>query len=69
MLRQLNESGEGRPGRRRHRAARVRRLDHRPRLGVLGQAAHQPGTVLPNDAVVTRGTGRYHTAKRKDTPA
>jgi phenylalanine-4-hydroxylase len=36
---------------------------------VKGQPEHQPGTVLPTDAVVTRGTGRYHDEKRKGAPA
>jgi phenylalanine-4-hydroxylase len=36
---------------------------------VKGQPEHQPGTVLATDAVVTRGTGRYHDEKRKGAPA
>jgi phenylalanine-4-hydroxylase len=32
---------------------------------VTGQPEHGPGTVLPTDQVVTRGTGRYHDAKRR----
>jgi phenylalanine-4-hydroxylase len=31
---------------------------------VKGQPEHQPGTVLATDTVVTRGSGRYHDAKR-----
>ena len=29
-----------------------------------GASEHEPGTVLPDDDVVTRGTGTYHAAKR-----
>jgi phenylalanine-4-hydroxylase len=29
-----------------------------------GQPEYQPGTVLPGDTVLSRGTGRYHAAKR-----
>jgi phenylalanine-4-hydroxylase len=36
---------------------------------VKGQTEHQPGTVLPTDAVVSRGTGRYHEERRKNAPA
>jgi phenylalanine-4-hydroxylase len=32
---------------------------------VQGQPEHAPGTVLSTDRVVTRGTGRYHRAKRQ----
>jgi phenylalanine-4-hydroxylase len=32
---------------------------------VKGRPEHQPGTVLPADAVVTRGTGRYHAQRRQ----
>ena len=31
---------------------------------VEGQPEHEPGTVLPTDRVLSRGTGRYHAAKR-----
>jgi phenylalanine-4-hydroxylase len=31
---------------------------------VQGQPEFEPGTVLPSDIVVTRGTGRYHHGKR-----
>jgi phenylalanine-4-hydroxylase len=31
---------------------------------VQGQPEHEPGTVLSTDRVLTRGTGRYHRAKR-----
>lgn len=30
-----------------------------------GQPEYEPGTVLPTDQVVTRGSGRYHDQKRK----
>ncbi len=33
---------------------------------VAGQPELQPGTVLPTDRVVTRGSGRYHDEKRDD---
>jgi phenylalanine-4-hydroxylase len=36
---------------------------------VSGKPEHQPGTVLPTDAVVTRGTGRYHSERHKNAPA
>jgi phenylalanine-4-hydroxylase len=36
---------------------------------VKGQTEHQPGTVLPTDAVVSRGTGRYHEERRRNAPA
>jgi phenylalanine-4-hydroxylase len=46
------------------------RIDFGPLYArVKGQAEYQPGTVLPTDAVVTRGTGRYHGARRKDASA
>jgi phenylalanine-4-hydroxylase len=31
---------------------------------IRGQAEYEPGTVLPTDTVITRGTGRYHAGKR-----
>ncbi len=31
----------------------------------MGQPEFEPGDVLPTDRVVTRGTGRYHAAKRR----
>jgi phenylalanine-4-hydroxylase len=31
---------------------------------IAGQIDHQPGDVLPGDHVISRGTGRYHQAKR-----
>jgi phenylalanine-4-hydroxylase len=31
---------------------------------IAGQPDHQPGDVLPGDHVISRGTGRYHQAKR-----
>jgi phenylalanine-4-hydroxylase len=31
---------------------------------IAGQPDHQPGDVLPGDTVISRGTGRYHHAKR-----
>ena len=31
---------------------------------VLGEPEFEPGTVLETDRVVSRGTGRYHQAKR-----
>jgi phenylalanine-4-hydroxylase len=34
---------------------------------VRGQTDYEPGTVLPSDKVVDRGTGRYHQAKRSQT--
>jgi phenylalanine-4-hydroxylase len=33
-----------------------------------GQPEHEPGAVLPQDHVVTRGTGRYHADRRRRTP-
>jgi phenylalanine-4-hydroxylase len=36
---------------------------------VAGQPEHQPGTVLAQDRVLTRGTGRYHVGRRQDAPA
>ncbi|MDP9899888.1 phenylalanine 4-monooxygenase [Variovorax ginsengisoli] len=32
---------------------------------IAGQPEYQPGDVLPTDRVITRGTGRYHDAKRR----
>jgi phenylalanine-4-hydroxylase len=32
---------------------------------VTGQGEYEPGDVLASDVVLTRGTGRYHAAKRK----
>ena len=34
---------------------------------VRGQPEFEPGTVLPSDRVVTRGSGRYHDEKRRGT--
>jgi phenylalanine-4-hydroxylase len=46
------------------------RIDFGPLYArVKGETEHQPGTVLPTDTVVTRGSGRYHDAKRKAAPA
>ncbi len=36
---------------------------------VQGQPEYEPGTVLPTDRVLTRGTGRYHKAKRPGASA
>lgn len=36
---------------------------------IAGQTDHQPGDVLPEDRVVTRGTGRHHAAKRPPSEA
>ncbi|MDO8248644.1 MAG: phenylalanine 4-monooxygenase [Rhodoferax sp.] len=36
---------------------------------VQGQPEYEPGTVLPTDRVLTRGTGRYHDAKRQGESA
>jgi phenylalanine-4-hydroxylase len=36
---------------------------------IEGQPEYQPGDVLPSDAVLTRGTGRYHAAKRSEVAA
>lgn len=36
---------------------------------VQGEADYEPGTVLPTDRVLTRGSGRYHQDKRKGEPA
>jgi len=36
---------------------------------VQGQPDYEPGTVLPTDQVLTRGTGRYHDAKRQGASA
>ncbi|WP_218508299.1 phenylalanine 4-monooxygenase [Variovorax sp. dw_308] len=35
---------------------------------IAGQRDYQPGTLLPTDTLLTRGTGRYHDAKRKQSP-
>jgi phenylalanine-4-hydroxylase len=32
---------------------------------IKGQPEYEPGDVLPTDAVVSRGTGAYHQARRK----
>jgi phenylalanine-4-hydroxylase len=46
------------------------RIDFGPLYArVQGQSEFQPGTVLPGDTVLTRGTGRYHDEKRKAAPA
>ncbi|MEJ8850336.1 phenylalanine 4-monooxygenase [Variovorax rhizosphaerae] len=34
---------------------------------IAGQPEYQPGTVLPSDTLLTRGTGSYHDAKRAAT--
>ena len=31
---------------------------------VQGQSEYEPGAVLPSDRIITRGSGRYHAAKR-----
>jgi phenylalanine-4-hydroxylase len=36
---------------------------------VQGQPEYEPGTVLPTDQVLTRGTGRYHKVKRQGESA
>jgi phenylalanine-4-hydroxylase len=36
---------------------------------VKDQPEHEPGTLLPTDHVVTRGTGRYHDDKRRGAKA
>ncbi len=36
---------------------------------VRGQAEYEPGTVLPSDTLVSRGSGRYHDAKRRAAAA
>jgi phenylalanine-4-hydroxylase len=36
---------------------------------VQGQAEYEPGTVLPTDQVLTRGTGHYHKTKRQGESA
>jgi phenylalanine-4-hydroxylase len=36
---------------------------------IAGQPEYQPGDVLPTDRLITRGTGRYHAAKREQTVA
>lgn len=36
---------------------------------VAGAPEHQPGDVLPTDRVLTRGSGRYHAAKRQEAAA
>lgn len=42
------------------------RIDFAPLYERLaGTPEHEAGAVLPTDAVVTRGTGRYHAAKRR----
>ncbi|MCX7902749.1 MAG: type I restriction-modification system subunit M N-terminal domain-containing protein, partial [Burkholderiaceae bacterium] len=33
---------------------------------VKGQSEFEPGEVLPSDRVITRGTGAYHAARRKE---
>ncbi len=41
------------------------KIDFGPRYdSIAGLHDHQPGTVLASDRVLTRGTGRYHDAKR-----
>jgi len=46
------------------------RIDFAPLYERLaGAPEYEAGTVLPTDAVVTRGTGRYHAAKRPETRA
>ena len=32
---------------------------------IAGQPDYQPGTILPTDKLLSRGTGRYHNAKRR----
>ncbi|SCK18284.1 Phenylalanine 4-hydroxylase [Variovorax sp. HW608] len=45
------------------------RIDFAPLYERLaGTPEYEAGTVLSTDAVVTRGTGRYHAAKRQETP-
>ena len=36
---------------------------------IKGLPDFEPGTVLPTDRVLSRGTGRYHQRKRPSTPA
>jgi phenylalanine-4-hydroxylase len=44
------------------------RIDFAPVYARLDDGReHQPGDVLPTDAVIARGTGAYHDAKRKET--
>ncbi|HET8745562.1 MAG TPA: phenylalanine 4-monooxygenase [Ramlibacter sp.] len=46
------------------------RIDFAPRYErVAGAPEFEPGDVLPTDAVVTRGTGRYHAARREGVTA
>jgi phenylalanine-4-hydroxylase len=45
------------------------RIDFAPLYeGLAGRPEYEAGTVLPTDVLVTRGTGRYHAAKRQETP-
>jgi phenylalanine-4-hydroxylase len=42
-------------------------IDFAPIYERLADASDiEPGAVLPNDAVITRGTGQYHAARRKE---
>ena len=36
---------------------------------IQGQPDYQPGTVLASDVLLSRGTGRYHEAKRREVAA
>jgi phenylalanine-4-hydroxylase len=36
---------------------------------LAGQPEHEPGAVLPSDAVLHRGSGRYHEERRQDAAA
>jgi phenylalanine-4-hydroxylase len=44
------------------------RIDFGPAYArIKGQPEFEPGDTLPTDVVITRGTGRYHEAKRQKT--
>jgi len=36
---------------------------------IAGRPDHEPGTVLPSDRVVSRGTGQYHLERRNSAKA
>jgi phenylalanine-4-hydroxylase len=47
----------------------LKRIDFGPAYEhVHGQQEYEPGAILPGDAVLTRGTGQYHDAKRRQSP-
>jgi len=46
------------------------RIDFAPAYQhVQGQGDHTPGALLASDAVITRGTGRYHAARHREASA